>query len=1469
MNAEQFKEFIQIQREQQQQISDVLQQLVLQQQRPTAATPTSATPGTESISSANTNNNCNKHIIIKNFKCDTFNPATTSVEYFLDFFEKKCDIWDVSEDDIRKELLFSCLSPEVFHDLKVALIPDFENSLYKDVKFKLLDLHRPKTTKFKALTEFWNCVRDSNETMERYANRLKKLATDCGYKDELFERLLRDRFATGINHPQLEVDLKQKWPDLQEHYDGKTVEVTFAKFFAVAQSRELAEGDIQVGLPAATNKVRTKTNMAHHNKHNTSLRRIGLDQCRRCGAYDRHKVGDCKAKDHTCKECQTQGHFEDCCIKTGRAYLTSTKSGKKRAIKNENKLYKIRNTDSDECLSESSTSSSSYDSNDVYKIERKRNKDSKRIDVTLNGVRCTLDWDPGSVYSIISTEFWKRIGAPPLTKAPKLRAYGNLKLKPKGLTDVTVEILGRQKVLPVVVMEEANPMLFGLQWSEMYDMTFPEPVYSVKSTQRDTRTLKQVLDTFSPLFDNKLGKVKNYAVNIHIKHNTVPKHIPARPVKFAMRKNIERELQRLVDEEIITKVDPNIIPLEWATPTVNVVKTNGQIRICGDFRSTINPAMVTHAHPVPLFDQLRQNLANGVKFSKIDLKDAYLQFEIAPESKKYLTISTHKGYYQYNRMPFGISTAPSIFQHYLDELLGGIPNVAIYFDDIALTGKDDAEHLETLSTVFDKLQQAGLKVNLTKCSFFQTDIEYLGHTISKEGIRPTQSKIEAITKATPPSNAQELRSFLGLVNFYEKFIPHLHSLCADLHALTGARQKWRWTDKENTAFENTKMLICESKPLVAFDEKRPLFLACDASEKGVGAVLFHKANDQIQPIVFASRKLRSAETKYSVIDREALAIFFGIQKFDQYLRGTKFTLVTDHKPLIHVLGPQRNLPKLINNRLIRWALIIGSYDYDVVFTKGQLNFIADYLSRMPNPDERPSRVELKVHRIIAKLNHNSVSDIALTEEIIRDASRNDPIFKQISENIKTGWRENSYSDILKPYARKRTELSIENKILMWQGRIVIPNTLRKATLKYLHTGHPGTCAMKALARFYVWWPSIDDDIEEYIKYCRKCQENRPNNPELPVYSWSIPDNPWERLHVDFAGPFEGKYWLVLADALSKWIEIKPMNQITTNKLCEELDSIFTTFGFPQFLVSDNGTQFTSREFQNYCRDKGILHIKSSPYHPRTNGLAERLVRTFKTRMSSSASDGMTLRRRLENFLFSYRITPHSATGKSPGEILFGRRLHCALDNARPNPKRTLQHKQIQANIESEKLTPNFKADDSVFVRARDGSRWLPATISRRTHRYSYAVNTSDGVERRYHADHVRSRLADPISAAVTRPLPPSIPTPHSLTFSTPIRQRSPSTLSNQPESPQPTPQLTHPSIWSSCQTTQDSPDINPNVMEHIVPSSSGTHNQADTPRQASAETPGLPLATTVLQGAPARRSGRTTSKPRRLIEEMS
>lgn len=1435
MNEEQFVQFLRAQQAQQEQINALLALLIRQQNEHPSTS--------ESVTSTPSNSSNNRITILKHFSTDKFNPEKDRIEDFIEFFENKCQTIQITDKSLQKDIILNTITPDTFRQLTVALTPNFEKSTYFDIRGKLLDLYRVKKTRYRALSEFWNCTRDCNDTMEKYANRLKELSKDCGYKGEMLERQLRDRFATGLNHPELETDLKQKWPDLLESGN----EVTFQEVFAVALSREQAEHDTQ--LPSTTsnvNKVKKQRTIKPSHQSNNVIkhqrqRKLHSNQCLRCGNSSKHDFSTCSAREHVCQECNMKGHYESTCIKTGRAYIVPSS-------RNSRKLNKIRSSTDSTSSASSSRDSYSDDEISVYNVTntRKSHRDCKQIDVKINGHKRTMDWDPGSSYSIISTEFWGKIGSPILRKGPKLKGYGNRKLKNEGLADVTVDVDGKQLTLPVVVMNDANPMLFGLDWSRDFGMNFPKPVYSIKPDM--TTTLKQVLKQHSELFDEKLGKVSNYQVNIHVKSGTEPVHLPARPIKFGVRKNVERELDRLLDKGIINKVDPNITPLEWATPTVNILKPTGEVRICGDYSTTLNPVLTKHLHPVPVFDHLRQKLSNGKIYSKIDLKDAYLQFEVAPESKKFLTISTHKGYYQYNRMPFGISTAPSIFQNFLDQLLGDIPNVAVYFDDIAMTGQNLQQHLHTLDTVLNRLKQAGLKVNLKKCNFLTEEIEYLGHIIDKNGIRPTKGKIDAITKASEPTNSKELRSFLGLINYYERFIPHLHGLCADLYELTSGNRKWRWTKHEKLIFENAKTSIANSKPLIAYDESRHLFLACDASEKGVGAVLYHKHQDLEQPIGFASRKLRPAERKYSVIDREALAILFGIKKFDQYLRGTKFTLDTDHKPLIHILGPQRNLPKLVNNRLVRWALLIGSYQYNINYRKGENNILADCLSRLPNPDIEPTPIERYVHKITKRFLGNSMIDVQLTENNLSKETLKDPILSQIYKLLKTGWRELNYTQEMKHYFRKRNELSTENKIILWQGRMVIPETLRKNVLECLHKGHPGVSSMKALSRFYIWWPSLDEDIENFVKRCHRCQENRPSNPELPIFSWSIPEQVWERVHIDFAGPFEGSYWLVLCDALSKWCELKPMKNITAKSLCLVLDDIFSTFGLPQMIVSDNGPQLVSQEFKDYCKKQGILHVTSAPYHPRTNGLAERFVRTFKNRMSST--DGTPIKSRLQEFLFSYRNTPHTTTGKSPAQMMFGRQLNCVLSNIRPNKRRILQYKQVKSNVMSS--AAEYQSGDKVYIKTQEEKKWQPATVATRKHKYSYVVTTSSGVPKRKHADQMRPRFSSSEPETVVTDI--AVASTSAALISSPRSTLSP-TLTPMPCSQSlPLPSISHSTTPGSAPFALTSPS-----------SSTPLISPATSPSTSS---PAFSTPVAEPQPQQLRRSQRQKHPPRRLIDEI-
>lgn len=372
--------------------------------------------------------------------------------------------------------------------------------------------------------------------------------------------------------------------------------------------------------------------------------------------------------------------------------------------------------------------------------------------------------------------------------------------------------------------------------------------------------------------------------------------------------------------------------MEWATLTVNIDKGNGVVRICGDFRATINSNLIADQHFMPSFEEMTTKIARGESYSVIDLKDAYLQMEVVESSRKYLIIATHMGYFRYKRLPFGIASAPAIFQRYMDGLLREIPNVGLYLDDIIKTGKTRTEHLQNLREVMRRLYTAGIRTRVTKCHFLKPSVTYLGHKIDKEGIHPTEEKVEAIRETPSPKNVRKLRAFLGTINYHERFIPHLQGRCANLHRLTGRKL----SIKKKKTFRQLKRILSSSDTIILYDEKFPIILTRDASKYGLGTTIFHQLPDGSErPIAYASRILSETEKRYAPIDREALALVFGVNKFHQYLYGREFKLITDHKPLERIFGNRRDLPKMSNNRLTRWALLLSTYKYTISYRTGK------------------------------------------------------------------------------------------------------------------------------------------------------------------------------------------------------------------------------------------------------------------------------------------------------------------------------------------------------------------------------------------------------------------------------------------------------------------------------------------------------------------------------------------------------
>ena len=696
-------------------------------------------------------------------------------------------------------------------------------------------------------------------------------------------------------------------------------------------------------------------------------------------------------------------------------------------------------------------------------------------------------------------------------------------------------------------------------------------------------------------------------------------------------------------------------------------------------------------------------------------------------------------------MPFGISAAPSIFQRTMENVLQGIPNTCIYLDDVLVTGKTPESHLANLEEVLAKLQSAGLCLKRSKCSFMMSSVEYLGHRISAKGIQPTEDKVRAVKDAPVPTNVTQLRSFVGLVNYYGKFLPNLSSVLAPLYALLQKGTQWKWGAEQDKAFHAVKSQLTSDCLLVHFDPQKPLTLACDASPYGVGAVMSHRLQDGSErPIAFASRSLSPAEKGYAQLDKEALAIVFGVTKFHVYLYGHAFTIYSDHKPLQHLFNPSKAISTMASARIQRWALLLSSYRYTVSYKPGSQMANADVLSRLPLP-EMPESVPIPGETILLM---QSLQASPVTFNQLKQWTAHDPLLSKVHRLLLQGWQHCDDPE-LKPYQVRHCELSVCDGCVMWGNRVVIPQAGRKKVIEQLHDGHPGTSRMKSLARSFVWWPLMDDDIAERVKSCNQCQLTRHAPQPAPLHPWEWPDHPWVRLHIDYAGPFLGKWFLIVVDAHSKWLEVMITNSANTTNTIEHLRSLFATHGLPEMIVSDNGSVFTSIEFQDFCAKNGITHIKSAPYHPASNGLAEQAVQTFKEAMKLTDPQEV-LSTRVSRFLFKYRLTPRSTTGTSPAELLLGRRPRSHFDFMIPNLTSKVRNKQLlQKTQHDKKSKPRvFAIGTKVLLRNFSaGPKWIVGTIVNSRGPVSYMVRLANGQDVRRHVDHLR-KTETPITSPV-------------------------------------------------------------------------------------------------------------------------
>lgn len=723
------------------------------------------------------------------------------------------------------------------------------------------------------------------------------------------------------------------------------------------------------------------------------------------------------------------------------------------------------------------------------------------------------------------------------------------------------------------------------------------------------------------------------------------------------------------------------------------------------------------------------------------MSQAYAQLSLDEDSKAITTINTPRGLFQYNRLCYGISSAPGIFQRTMDQLLKDIPGVLVFLDDVLISGKDVEEHNLRVDKVLTRLEKAGVRLQGEKCRWSLPSISYLGFRIDQEGIHPTQDKLDAISKAPVPQNVPQVQAYLGLLNFYRKFLPNASTLLEPLTKLLRANERWRWESEQQSAFQLSKEALLKSDFLVHFDPALPITVTADSSSYGVGAVISQTVNGQQRPVCFASRTLNAAERNYSQLEREALALVFAIKRFHFYLFGHSFTLITDHKPLLGLFSPEKAISPLASGRIQRWSLILQSYKFTLIHKSGKLLGNADALSRLPAPEkELAVPVPAEWINLVNFMNHTPV-----TAELVAKETSTDPTLAQVMKLCHSGWSvESQNNPCLIPYQRRESELSLQSGCILWGRRVIIPNSLRNTLLEELHVSHPGVSRMKELARSYIWWPGLDADIEQFVLNCSSCLSIRASPKSSPLHPWEWPSNPWYRVHVDYAGPVDGTYYIVIVDAYSKWVEIFSTTSTSSASTISILRTCFARFGLPVVLVSDNGTSFTSTEFQSFMTENGIRHVTSAPYHPATNGLAENMVKSLKRALSHS--EGRGSRKAVDQFLLRYRITPHTTTGKSPAELMFGRKVRTVFDLLNPEDalRIKVQNKQEKQKYYHDPKHPrnlDLVPQTQVMVRnySTNTPKWIPADIVDRSGPVSYRCQTSEGGIMRRHSDQILER----------------------------------------------------------------------------------------------------------------------------------